>query len=405
MSAITPNFLELRCGVQYYQWGERRHGSRLPFIAALRGLEVAGDTPFAELWIGAHPGFPAQVRHDGGFQPLNLLIKREPVAVLGAQAVAAGASELPFLLKVLSCEQALSIQAHPDRGLARSLHARDPKNYPDSQPKPELAIALTPFDALTYFRPVADIRRDVDRHPPLRRLLAATGVAPGLEPQSWLRLAYSALFRAPATLIGEIVSALEKEIRHAPARDDYDAWFLALQEMYPGDRGVLSLFFLNLVHLEPGEAIFIGAGEPHSYLRGTIIECMANSDSVVRAGLTAKFVDIEVLLEMLTYSDGGVRRVAPTALSDGVAAFVPPTPDFQVDFLRGGAGATLVLESADQASLLLVLNGEARLRTSRDTETAAPRGSTWLWPACLASAEIGFVAPETEIVRAHPNQF
>lgn len=390
----------LECGVQPYAWGEKAKNGRKPFIADLLNLPAAEGKPFAELWIGAHPSLPAKLENGAS---LVDFIRTEPAAVLGKKAAAAGATGLAFLLKVLSCDQALSIQAHPAPDLAKLLHAKDPQHYPDPNPKPEIAIAVTPFEALAQFRPVPDIRRDVERHPALRAFFAAAGVKPDLPDAEWLRAAYAALFRAPQADVTRTVRDHAAAVRASLTRSPHDGWYLELLEVYPDDRGALSLYFLNLVHLEPGECIYLGAGEPHAYLRGTIIECMANSDNVVRAGLTPKFVDTDVLLNMLTYSQTGVHRLAPKAVASGVKAFVPPTPEFQVEQFRGAKGGKVAAESGDQVSLLLVLGGAANLRTPQGA-VAAPRGSIWLWPACLGKLEIEFTAPGTTVVRARPNQ-
>jgi len=462
----TPTFLRLQCGVQPYPWGAKAAPGRVPFIADLLAVPAPVDgKPFAELWIGAHPNLPATLP-DGS--KLTDFIRANPAEVLGNAAAAQGIGELPFLLKVLSCDQALSIQAHPDKDLAKRLHAQDPQHYPDPNPKPEIAIAVTPFDALAQFRPAADIRADAARLNTLGAFFVSAGLAPveqrlgavggvsrtsinqlstGTSPvvgenaneswanhdptakfairnsafensATWLRAAYAALFHAPQEAVTATVRALANEVRALSVRTAHDNWYLRVLEIYPDDRGALSLYFLNVVHLEPGECIYLGANEPHAYLKGTIIECMANSDNVVRAGLTPKFVDTDVLLNMLTYSQAGVQRLQPKASDKSDAsdrsdasdtrvslrAFVPPTPEFQVEQFSGDAGAAAELASDDTISLLLVLHGAARLRTPQGETFAAPRGSTWLWPACLASATIEFTEPGTELVRARPNQ-
>ena len=172
----TPTFLRLQCGVQPYPWGAKAAPGRVPFIADLLAVPAPVDgKPFAELWIGAHPNLPATLP-DGS--KLTDFIRANPAEVLGNAAAAQGIGELPFLLKVLSCDQALSIQAHPDKDLAKSLHAQDPQHYPDPNPKPEIAIAVTPFDALAQFRPAADIRADAARLNTLGAFFASVGLAP-----------------------------------------------------------------------------------------------------------------------------------------------------------------------------------------------------------------------------------
>ncbi len=403
---MNPAFHPLVCGVQAYAWGEMPKAGAKPFIADLLSLPCPEGRPFAELWIGAHPNLSAKVRlPDGTETALDAVIRAAPEAVLGRRLAKAGARELPFLLKVLSCDRALSIQAHPDPKLAKTLHARDPKHYPDANPKPEIAVALTPFDALCRFRTTAAIRRDVGRLPAIRQFLTRAGVAFSLPAKAWLKAAYAAIFRAAQKDIAHAVRAAAAEIRGSIVRSPHDGWFLELAEQYPDDRGLLSLYFLNLVHLEPGEAVYIGANEPHAYLRGTILECMANSDNVVRAGLTPKFVDTDVLLDMLTYEQKGPLRIQPDGCHCcGAFNYTPPTPEFQLDILHADHGTTMDAISDGDVSLLVVLNGAAVLRTPQGGEWAAPRGSIWLWPACLKKAAIEFTGDHTEIVCARPNR-
>jgi mannose-6-phosphate isomerase len=399
---MEPQLYRLACGVQHYAWGERRHGEASPFIADLLGSSAGDGRPFAELWVGAHPSLPSRVcLPDGSRVPLDQFIAAHPAAVLGKRAPGKRAGALPFLLKVLSCEQALSIQAHPDRETAVRLHAADPAHYPDPNPKPEVAIAITPFTALCGFRRVAEILADVQESPALGRFFAA--VPATRSPRAWLQAAYRFLFLAPAAQVALARDALVQEIRASPSRTLRAGWFLELAEHYPRDRGPLSLYFLELLQLLPGEAVFIGAGVPHAYLRGAIIECMGNSDNVVRAGLTPKHVDTDVLLSLLAYRENGARRLRPRCPRPGVWQYVPPVPEFKVVRHIGQTGDRRRLAAHDRASLLLVLRGQVCLRTPGGTITVA-KGNTVLWPAAVTSVALEFLAPESELVRACPNQ-
>ncbi len=398
---IEPCLYPLACGVQHYPWGQRRHGAQVPFIADLLGQAVVDDTPFAELWIGAHRKLPARVQTPAGAVPLDRFIAAHADAILGADQVARSGPQLPFLLKVLACDQALSIQAHPDEARAAQLHAAAPGRYPDPHAKPEIAIAITPFEALAQFRAIADIRRDFRRLPALGTFFAAELVS-ATRGRAWLRAAYGKLFAAPAAQVREVSTALADGIRASLARTLHDGWFLELQALYPGDRGALSIYFLNLVHLEPGEAIFLGANEPHAYLRGTIIECMANSDNVVRAGLTTKPIDTAVLLDMLSYKAAEPLHLAGGTASAGDRLYVPPVPHFQVERWTQNAGVSRAVAAGGAVSLLLVLRGACRLRTPQATVVAA-KGSTWLWPACVEQVTVDFIEDGTDVVRARPN--
>jgi mannose-6-phosphate isomerase len=395
-TAPITALLPLRCGVQHYAWGEHSEAGRAPLIASLTGVAAQPDQPFAELWIGAHPNLPASVVTPNGAVSLPEFIQHHPRAVLGAR----GGDTLPFLLKVLTAGTALSIQAHPNKRLAAQLHARSPQHYPDANHKPEIAIALSEFDALCQFRPTAAIRRDLDRWAPLHTFFAGLPAAPA---KTWLKAAYARLFQAPAEAMRQLVEAQAAAVGQAGPRTPHDEWFLELARQYPGDRGAISLYFLNLVHLQPGEALFLAADEPHAYLRGAIIECMASSDNVVRAGLTPKFIDVETLLTMLTYRQGGAPRLRPRHRADGSLTFIPPVPEFAVDWWRPRQSERVTARSHDTVSLLLILSGRAELRTPQGAPVLAERGSTWLWPAAIPSLTFTALDADTQVVRARPN--
>lgn len=391
----------LACGIQHYPWGERQRGEWLPYIADLVGTKAEPDKPFAELWMGAHPSLPSQVSDMAGCPSLGAVIDADPAAVLGDKVLQMGCRSLPFLLKVLSCERPLSIQAHPDRERAQILHGRDPMHYPDPNHKPEIAIALTPFDALSQFRQLAEIAADVGRLRALDGFFRPFG-----QPRSedWLRQTYRYVFEAPQVritmVIDGILEQLEKETGSAsPA----DRCFQQLNRACPGDRGVLSAYFLNTLHLDPGEAMFMAADEPHAYLNGTIVECMANSDNVVRAGLTGKFIDRDVLLEMLTYRQGAPRVWSGEEISGGVVRYAVPTPEFEVDMCTLSAGSTLRLHSGEMVSLMLVLAGNGFFRGDSGAPVPFARGTCWLWPAGLPEIRIDADEENVRIVRARPN--
>ncbi len=390
----------LECTVQHYPWGGRERAGRRPFIAELLGCADAGK-PFAELWIGAHPKAPSLVLVDGRRQPLDRLLAEYPLPLLGPALAAAGERRLPFLLKVLDCDESLSIQAHPDLARAAILHRRDPEHYPDANHKPEIAIALAGMQAFCQFRAGDEIQAEIERLPPLGQFFAgcATGLPVG--GSAWLRALYGRIFAAPPAAVEAALGGLLAQLRAAGPASAADRWFLELNDCHPGDRGLLCAYFLNLVELRPGEAVFLGPNEPHAYLRGTIIECMANSDNVVRAGLTPKFIDREVLVDMLTYRQGRPPIETGETLRPGERVYRVPVPEFQVEVYTHEAGEEREYAAEQAVSLLLVLAGEAELRTPHGCHLA-PRGSAWLWPAALPACTVGYRQPGTCLVRARP---
>lgn len=393
---------KLNCGIQHYSWGGRLRDGHSPFIADLLGIDPGVGEPFAELWIGAHPKLPADVMTEGGCVPIDRFIADGPREILGIALLQSGYRSLPFLLKVLDCEQPLSIQAHPDLARASVLHERDPDHYPDNNHKPEIAVGITGMSAFCQFRPADDIEDDIRRIPPLASFLGDAAADSRPRSRQWLRQLYSRLFEAGDSEVEATLESIWHYIRQRGANCQADEWFLKLSDFYPGDRGILSAFFLNIVRLAPWEGAFLGPNEPHAYLRGTIIECMANSDNVVRAGLTQKFIDREVLVDMLTYRQGKPPVDNGEQLRPGELVYRVPAPEFQVEVYVHGKGYSGIYASGGAVSAFIVLDGSAVLRTSQSCRQAG-RGSIWLWPAGLDEMVIEFLAPGTRLVRARPN--
>ncbi|EPS43294.1 hypothetical protein H072_2714 [Dactylellina haptotyla CBS 200.50] len=322
---------ELSCGVNNYDWGKKGSASCAARFAS-GGLIIDETKPYAELWMGTHPSLPSRDVESGN--SLQDLISQDE-ALLGDRVVRRfGPGRLPFLFKVLSIGKALSIQAHPDKLLAEELHSKDPKNYPDDNHKPEMAIAITPFTGLCGFRPLSEIKEFLSTVPSLRDLLGQIAISSfetltaskeDEDQKRGLKMLYETLMKSDPSAI-----ALSAEILVHAARTDPDNFIggaklpnsrsyadliIELNDQFPSDIGLFSTFFLNFVSLEPGQGMFLQANEPHAYLSGDIIECMASSDNVVRAGFTPKFKDVDTLVSMLTY------RSAPVS-----AQIMTPTP-------------------------------------------------------------------------------
>jgi mannose-6-phosphate isomerase len=306
--------------IQNYDWGSRTA------LAALQGRPAPTELPEAELWLGAHPAAPSTVAGDGGGEPVALtqLIEADPLGAQGEAVVARFGTRLPYLMKVLAIAAPLSLQVHPGATQAAEGHAREraqevsPQlaNYRDPWPKPELLCALTDVHALCGFRPAAAALR----------LLDALDV-PGLRPITDLlrdepvdaarAAALAMLVQWPAESRTDLVAALRSRagtlVRSAAEPDATDLrWIADLAGRYPHDAGVACVPLLDRLHLAPGEALFLPAGQLHAYLRGTAVEIMGNSDNVLRAGLTTKRVDPAELLSIVDTSLPA-RRVTPTA--------------------------------------------------------------------------------------------
>lgn len=391
-----PRPLVLACGVQHYAWGDR------DFIPKLLGQSAPADRPHAELWIGAHHDLPASADVGGVPLPLDALIAAAPAALLGAETAVRYGGELPFLFKVLSAATPLSIQAHPTRALAeqgyahedrRGIALKDPRrNFRDRNHKPELLMALTDFHALRGFRPLEEIAAELAHYPALGAFTATLdGTAGGL------RRAYGELMRLPQpdidALLAPVIAASRRRADDPadPGRDRC-RWLLHADRLFSAeghhDRGLLAFLLLNLLHLRPGQAIFLPAGELHSYLAGAGLELMANSNNVLRGGLTTKHIDVDALLGILSVDPQAPAVCAPRPVPDapGLTVYAPPVDELALHRLAVGAGGAYALAPA-AITLGLVLNGEATL-TDNDTGAGAElrlgRGASFLVPAGCA---------------------
>lgn len=289
--------------IQNYAWGTKNDEA---FIPSLLGITPEKDKPYAELWIGAHPKASSKIKINNELISLGEFIFEFPNEILGKRIAAKFINKLPFLLKILSANQALSIQAHPDKKLAEILHQKDPEHYPDSNHKPEIAIAIDELTAITGFRHFEEIKSELAENPELYELMNFELVdklqnRDGGKPEQLLREIYSHLCGVPEQKLIIVINQLLARIQKKTEKSEREYQFLEQYNLYGYDVGLLSFFIFNLVELKSDEAIFTGAGIPHAYIKGNIIECMANSDNVVRAGLTPKFKDLNTLLEMIDY--------------------------------------------------------------------------------------------------------
>jgi len=239
----------------------------------------------------------------------------------------------------LSVKQALSIQAHPDKVLAEELHRKFPDIYKDPNHKPEMTLALTPFEVLCGFRPPAAVLAHLASVPELRALVGEQAASLAEREGSGsnvLRIVFSALMSAPSGAVHAQVAALIARLSGLAQPSALEQAILRIHVDYPGDVGVFCPYVLNHFVLAPGEAVFLGPNEPHAYLAGDCVECMATSDNVVRAGLTPKLRDTPTLLAMLSYAVREPQALVGEERVPGVVGYYPPVQDFQVEVLFRG---------------------------------------------------------------------
>lgn len=333
----------LRGALRTYAWGSRTA------IAEFTERPVPAAHPEAELWFGAHPGDPAWLETDNGEITLLDALRADPEGQLGPGSRARFGDVLPFLVKVLAADEPLSLQAHPSAEQAAEGYLREERlgiplnspvrNYRDTSHKPELLVALYPFEALAGFRPAS---RTVE----LLRALAVSDLDPFIEllgdqsDADGLRALFTTWITAPQPDIDVLVPAvLDGAIAYlSSGATEFAAeakTVLELGERYPGDAGVLAALLLNRVSLAPGEAIFVSAGNLHTYLRGFAVEVMANSDNVLRGGLTPKHVDVPELLRVLDFAPTTEDQLRPRVRREGFGRiYETPTDEFAVALLE-----------------------------------------------------------------------
>lgn len=370
-----PRPVKLRGAEMAYEWGDD------VFIARLLGR--SSPQRIAELWLGAHPGGPSTALIDG--------------VPVGLGHVVAASGGLPYLLKVLSAARPLSIQAHPSRPQAREGFHRenqagkplkDPtRNYKDDNHKPELICALTGFYALRGFRPLEELAALLRGLPELHAATAGFHASP-----AGLRELYTRLMRLPQHDADAALAPLVERLRREHAREpfgkaDFRSWLLRADEQFSGahkDRGLFSVVMLNLVHLRPGQAMYLPAGELHAYLEGTGMEVMASSDNVLRGGLTPKHVDVEELLRTLAFEAGRPEVLAPQATARaGEGVYATPAEEFELRCIDLPAWAQCARPGAAAAEILVATAGAGTVATAAGQQPLAA-GEALYVPAGVA---------------------
>lgn len=404
----------LQGAVRPYAWGSRIA------IAELLGEPVPSPHPQAELWFGAHPGDPSVLLGDDGTRtPLIEALLTDPERQLGPRCVGQWGERLPFLVKVLAAEEPLSLQAHPSAAQAAEGFAREEalgipprapeRNYPDPNHKPELICALTEFHALTGFR---EANRTVElltalavpELGPYRDMLAAQPDADGLRAlfTTWITLPQPAI----EALLPPVLEACIRRLRERGADAEFGGecrTVLQLAEAHPGDAGVLAAALLNYVVLAPGEALYLPAGNLHTYLHGTGVEIMANSDNVLRGGLTPKHVDVPELLRVLDFSHGDltVCRGRPTGPRE--TCFDTSAVEFRLCRLQWEPGDRQPVRLRGPGpQIVLCTQGSVAMRADDGRDMLLDRGGCAWLPAADPQVTVCPGAGPVQLFRAMP---
>ncbi|MFJ4186876.1 mannose-6-phosphate isomerase, class I [Kitasatospora sp. NPDC089509] len=387
-----PPYALLDNPVRHYPWGSPTA------IPALTGTAPDG-TPQAELWLGAHPSAPSRMAG----RRLDDLIAADPDALLGPDTVRRFGPTLPFLFKVLAADRALSLQVHPTRAQAEAGYAEEqargiPLDAPervfkDRSAKPELLVALGDFEALCGFRPTAGTARLLDSLGVLAPWAAALRGRPA---EAVLPALLRQALAAGARQVADVAGALRREAATGGRYAGSCAGYARLAEEHPGDPGLLAALLLNHVRLTAGQALYLDAGVPHAYLRGTGVELMANSDNVLRCGLTDKHVDVPGLLAVTTFRAAEPAVLSARPLNPVEAEFPTPAEEFRLSRIQLPTGAGRIELPTPQ--ILLCVAGHARLRAPGHPALDLPRGAAAYLPPGAGPVEL--TGPGARLFRA-----
>ncbi|WP_235403290.1 mannose-6-phosphate isomerase [Enterobacter quasiroggenkampii] len=362
--------------VQNYAWGSKTA------LTDLYGIANPNNLPMAELWMGAHPKSSSKIEDASGqVRSLRDVIEANKAALLGDK-VAQRFGELPFLFKVLCADQPLSIQVHPNKqaseiGFAKENAAGIPldaaeRNYKDPNHKPELVFALTPFLAMNAFREFSEIISLLQPVAGAHNAIAHFLENPNAD-------ALSQLFASLLNMQGEEKSHALAVLKAALDSQQGEPWetIRLISEFYPDDSGLFSPLLLNVVKLNPGEAMFLFAETPHAYLQGVALEVMANSDNVLRAGLTPKYIDIPELVANVKFVAKPAAELLTQPVKNGAELDFPiPVDDFAFSLHDLSSDETSVAQ--ESAAILFCVEGEATLRKGEQRLVLKPGESAFV---------------------------
>jgi len=382
----------LKNPVQNYAWGSPTA------IPELLGEQNPSHEPRAELWMGAHLKAPSLVNYDGQWLSLAELIAKYPQEILGNDVALAFGNKLPYLFKVLAAAKPLSIQAHPSRNQAKKGFVRETargiamdapnRNYKDDNHKPECICALSPFWAMYGFRNIPDILTLMGKNCPV-------GLAGELEflkkhPDSrGLKRFFTDLLTMDSQRQKRVVDEAVKNAHQYSDEDFAFHWMTRLSNGYPTDIGILAPLLLNLIELKPGDALFLPAGELHAYLEGVGMEVMANSDNVLRGGLTPKHIDVPELLKVLNFKPRLVNILKAVEKNRNERIYASEADEFVLSVVSTSAGSPYQSSDSRSVEIMLCTEGTAFLKDKGTQEVInIKKGESAIIPAAVISYSI-----------------
>jgi len=380
----SSRLFKLQGVVQHYDWGG------FDFIPKLLGRSHPSPKPCAELWMGSHGNGPSLVQNGEYLFPLPDLIASAPEEILGKSVATRFQNRLPYLFKVLDARKMLSIQAHPTLGQAAAGFEAEEKagvpitaptrNYKDRNHKPEVHVALTDFWMLHGFRPLEEIADTLDGVVELCPLMSdfrerlLTAGSDSAMRAMLLRGLYERIMTMPQDEVDQLLNPLLRRLKKRPTadKDVPDFWAARAAREFPlpdghRDRGIFSIYLLNLVRLKPGEATYQSAGTLHAYLEGVNVELMANSDNVLRGGLTPKNIDVPELLRVLNFNDGKAEIIQSRVVSEMETVFPTPAAEFELSRIQLGDRQSFRSGIRNGPDILIVLSGTVTARCENES--------------------------------------
>ncbi|EKO3483757.1 mannose-6-phosphate isomerase, class I [Vibrio fluvialis] len=380
MNTITTPFFVMKNKIQNYAWGSSDS------IEQLFDIANPNKHPQAEIWMGAHPNGCSEVELNGSSLLLSELIAQDKSRFL-SQQTAAQFGELPYLFKVLAAAQALSVQVHPSKEEAQAGYAKENaagmdikaanRNYKDPNHKPELVYAITPYQAMNGFRSISSI---IDHFEPLK----IECIQPLVEElrNNQHEQGLQQFFTLLLSLTGYAKrQAVEKLLAYAQSHQSQSIYTLILElaEQYPNDIGLFAPLMLNVLTLQPGEAMYLDARTPHAYLKGTGLEIMANSDNVLRAGLTPKHMDVLELAKCTRFAEKPESTLLLTPIEqDGALLYPVPVDDFKFALYTKPSQTSVTVSSAE---IIFPIDEDATLISDEGIEVTIRKGQSVFVPA------------------------
>ncbi|MCB9799657.1 MAG: mannose-6-phosphate isomerase, class I [Candidatus Omnitrophica bacterium] len=377
----------LKNQIRNYQWGSKTA------IAELLHLAVPSDQPQAEVWIGTHPIAPSQIYFEEKWTGLDEVIRLYPQDILGKVCHERFKGHLPFLFKILAVETPLSIQAHPNTAQAREGFEREEKLkiplnapqrcYKDRFHKPEMICALTPFQALVGFRKFSQIIQ-------LFNKVRTPFIAPILDlfeknqTEEGLRIFFETLWSLQTEERKNIIQGTLAIAKKYSGSDPIYEWVTRLGKIYPDDIGVLAPLFLNLITLQPKEAVELASGILHCYLEGLAVEIMANSDNVLRCGLTHKHINAPELLRITHFTESYPEVLTPQKSESGEKKYLSRAEEFSLAEITLQEDTAHFFSTHNTVEIILCLQGEINVTNKQSGEIISlKRGRALLIPGAV----------------------